>query len=47
VGLSGVIAHGVTERTHEIGVRMALGADAPDVVKFVMRQGVSMALRAE
>jgi len=44
VGLSGVVAHGVTERTHEIGVRMALGADARHVLGLVVRQGLSMAL---
>ena len=44
VGLYGVVAHGVTERTHEIGVRMALGADRRHVLALVVRQGISMAV---
>jgi hypothetical protein len=44
VGLYGVVAHGVTERTHEIGVRMALGAGGRHVLGLVVRQGLSMAL---
>jgi putative ABC transport system permease protein len=44
VGLYGVVSHGVTERTHEIGVRMALGAEARHVLGLVVRQGLSMAV---
>jgi putative ABC transport system permease protein len=44
VGLYGVVAHGVTERTHEIGVRIALGAEQHHVLRLVVRQGLSMAL---
>ena len=43
VGLYGVVSHGVTERTHEIGVRMALGAEQRHVLGLVVRQGLSMA----
>ena len=44
VGLYGVVAHGVTERTHEIGVRIALGAEGRHVLGLVVRQGLSMAV---
>ena len=44
VGLYGVVSHGVTERMHEIGVRMALGADQRHVLGLVVRQGLSTAV---
>ena len=44
VGIYGVMSYAVSRRTHEIGIRVSLGANPADVVLLVVRQGMALAL---
>jgi putative ABC transport system permease protein len=47
VGLYGLMSYAVTQRTQEMGIRMALGAQITDVLKLVLKQGMMLAFIGE
>ena len=44
VGLYGLVSYSVTQRTNEMGIRMALGANRPDILRMVLRESAQVAL---
>jgi putative ABC transport system permease protein len=44
VGLYGVMAYSVTQRSHELGIRIAVGASPRDILRLVVGQGIRMTL---